>query len=112
MWMNVLDWVFVGAGFLMCCICVGLIVIIQSFRPRPSLIRAEPVLAPHWDVPPAMAPRDEWHAVSSSYKADLMYPGFTGMIHVHGVENGDTFRAMVTDNGAKCRIEKMVRVRV
>lgn len=92
---------------------VGLIVIIKSLQPRKieRVERAEPELMRHWDVPPTMAPREEWHAVKSPYKADLNYPGFTGFVHVHGVESGDTFRAIVINHGTECRLEKMVRVR-
>lgn len=113
MMLSYLDWVFVGAGFLICSILVGLIVAIRSIRPplQIHLPRQEPELRPHWDVPPVMQPRDEYHVVNSNYRADLVYPGFTGMVHLHGVENGDTFRAMVTDGGTKCRLEKTVRVK-
>lgn len=111
--LSYLDMVFIGAGFLLCCMMVGVIVLIRSFRPpvRIEVPRQEPDLRPHWDVPPTMQPREEWHAVHSRYDASAIYPGYTGVVHVHGVENGDTFRAMVYDNGSKLKLEKMVRVR-
>lgn len=103
--LSVVDCIFIASGFLLCAVFGMLIMLIRSFRRAPSQYverRAEPVMQPQLN---------HEYAVSSPWDASMHYEGFTGVIHVHGVKSGDTFRAVVTDNNSKCRLEKMVRVR-
>ncbi len=112
--MNLIDWVFVGSGSLVTLLAFCVYRLIALARPpMRNVIHVEPQIRSHYDmahVPPQMQ-QEQRYAAHSPYEASQNYSGFTGFVHVHGVQSGDTFRAVLVDNGTQCKLEKMVRVR-
>lgn len=112
--MNLIDWIFVGSGSLATLLLVALYKLLTALRPPlRNIVHVEPQIRSHYDmahVPPQMQ-QEQWYAAHSPYDASQNYSGFTGFVHVHGVQSGDTFRAVLVDNGTQCKLEKMVRVR-
>lgn len=102
--LSVVDCVFIGFGFILCTVLVMTIMAIKAFRAFPSQqqVRSEPVMP---------AQKEQAYSLHSPWDAGSTYEGFTGVIHIHGVKTGDTFRAVVTDNNSKCKLEKLIRVR-
>lgn len=101
--LSVVDCIFIGSGFMMCSIIVMAILLLRSFRRVPSqqiVVRSEPPI------------QEQSYAATNAWDSSMQYEGFTGIVHVHGVKNGDTFRAVITDTNSKCKMEKLVRVRV
>lgn len=102
---SVVDCIFIGAGCVFGGFIVMAIVLIRiSFRDvaHKTESRQEPALD---------RPQMQTYTEHSPWDTSASYEGFTGVIHVHGVKTGDTFRAVITDNNSKCKLEKLIRVR-